>query len=251
MPVDWRPGRLPLRLTTHQWRALLKWFVRGMPSAQIALETGLDRKRVLRALTIVRRAMKPSMPSNGGESEAELFSGQEWMKRHGSRASQSTRPLRPRFAALGLYTVHGRVRAEVVPDAETEQLGQILRDRKRQPSLETTGLDRYAAVAHRGRLYRFSGAGAATARFGQIEGFWAYLQRQLRSKGGIRRKRLGLYLAEYAWRYNHRKLSSAEQLRELLKLVRETSAGGRNATFPVPREPREHADPQVFHRSTA
>src|SRR5438093_10374864 len=59
---DWRPGRLPLRLTAHAWKELLSWFVRGAPSAQIARETRLDRKRVLRALTSVRQAIMRTAP---------------------------------------------------------------------------------------------------------------------------------------------------------------------------------------------
>src|SRR5262245_566273 len=59
---DWTPGRLPLRRTATQWRAVLRWFARGGPSAQIAHETRLDRKRVLRALTVVRQAMLRSTP---------------------------------------------------------------------------------------------------------------------------------------------------------------------------------------------
>ena len=76
------------------------------------------------------------------------------------------------------------------------------------------------AVVYRGRLYRLVESGAAGAPFGQLEAFWAYLQRQLRATGGIRRERLGLYLAAFAWRYNHRKLSPAEQVQELLRLIR-------------------------------
>jgi hypothetical protein len=83
------------------------------------------------------------------------------------------------------------------------------------------GLGRFTAVVHRGHLYRLAGsaAGRPSTPFGKLEAFWAYLQRQLRAKGGIRRERLGLYLAEYAWRYNHRYLSPSEQLQELLTLV--------------------------------
>ena len=37
-----------------------------------------------------------------------------------------------------------------------------------------------------------------------LEGFWGYLKRRLSTKGGIRKERLPLYLAEYVWKYNHR-----------------------------------------------
>ena len=62
----------------------------------------------------------------------------------------------------------------------------------------------YTAVVYRGRFHRLETAGDPSPGFGRIEGFWGYLQRQLRAKGGVRRERLPLYIAEYVWRYNHR-----------------------------------------------
>jgi transposase-like protein len=52
-----------------------------------------------------------------------------------------------------------------------------------------------------------------------MEGFWGYLKRNLAAKGGIRRERLPLYLAEYVWRFNHRNLSTDEQINKLLKIA--------------------------------
>jgi len=52
-----------------------------------------------------------------------------------------------------------------------------------------------------------------------LESFWGYLKRRLAAKGGIGRKRLPLYLAEYVWRYNHRDLTLKQQLNRLLKLL--------------------------------
>lgn len=52
-----------------------------------------------------------------------------------------------------------------------------------------------------------------------LEGFFGYLKRQLASRGGIRRERLPLYLAEYVWRYNNRKLPVEKQIEKLLNLV--------------------------------
>ena len=52
-----------------------------------------------------------------------------------------------------------------------------------------------------------------------VEGFWGCLKRQLRSIGGIRRTRLGLYVAEIAWRHNHRHLPIEKQVEILLSLV--------------------------------
>src|SRR5687768_3759417 len=164
------PGRLPLRLSAAEWRAVLEWFVRGAPSADIARETGLDRKRVLRALLIVRQAMLRS-------TAAHLRRATRAPERH--RAGP-----KPRVAALGLRVSESEALADVIPDAEAEHLGRQLRDRKSRQSLTAPGLP-YAAVVHRGRLYRVDHASAERAAFGRVEAFWAYLQRQLRSKGGI------------------------------------------------------------------
>lgn len=43
-----------------------------------------------------------------------------------------------------------------------------------------------------------------------LEGFWGYLKRKLATKGDIRREQLPLYLGEYVWRYNHRKMNFKE-----------------------------------------
>ena len=104
---------------------MLRWFLRDATSADIARQTGLSRKRVLRAMTLVRQAIVRAEP--GGE-----------------RASN-----------------------------------------------------------------------------GPLEGLWADVQQRLKARGGIRRERMDLYLSAFVWRYNHRKLSSSEQLDELLRLIRQ------------------------------
>jgi hypothetical protein len=111
---------------------------------------------------------------------------------------------RPREATIGLFVEHGLVGAEVVNE----------RDRSRAVS-------RYGALVQRGRLHRLDSAGGGRVPFGQIEAFWSYLQRHLRSKGGIRAASLPLYLSEFVWRYNHRKLTASDQAHELLRLLGE------------------------------
>jgi len=54
-----------------------------------------------------------------------------------------------------------------------------------------------------------------------LEGFWGYLKRKLVAKGGIRRERLPLYLAEYAWRYNHRNLKIKDQINLILSQLQD------------------------------
>lgn len=53
-----------------------------------------------------------------------------------------------------------------------------------------------------------------------IEGFWGYLKRHLAAIGGIRTNRLHLFVGEFAWRYNHRKLSHQQHCERLLTLLK-------------------------------
>jgi hypothetical protein len=217
---------MPLRLTTPQWRLVLRWFARGMTSAQIARETRLDRKRILRALLVVRRRMSELAPPDVALAEGRDEEDSVDDSVHDPASAKSRMPV------LAIYEAHGQFWGDVVSSKEAARIARAVRERG-PDRLELPGIGPYSAVVYRRRLYRLSepGEGGGATAFGQIESFWSYLQRQLRSKGGIRRSRLNLYLAEYAWRYNHRKLSPEEQVRELMLLVR-TPRGVRNDAFP-------------------
>src|SRR4030065_73723 len=91
---EWRPGRLPLRLTASQWRSLLMTFFKGLPSHDIALETGLELRRVLRALLLVRRVTAQDIPEvfSGTVEVDETYVGGQWKnKRKSPRAGGSKR----------------------------------------------------------------------------------------------------------------------------------------------------------------
>ncbi len=217
---------MPLRLTTPQWRMVLRWFARGMTSAQIARETRLDRKRILRALLVVRRRMSELAPS-------AVVLAHERDEDNGLDDTQhEPATAKTRMPVLGIYDSHGQFWGEVVSGREAARIARAIRERG-PDRLELPGIGPYSAVVYRRRLYRLSESGerGVSTSFGQIESFWSYLQRQLRSRGGIRRSRLNLYLAEYAWRYNHRKLSPEQQVRELMLLVR-AGRGVRNDALP-------------------
>lgn len=212
---DWRPGRWPLRLTPAEWRAILRWFVRGVTSAVIAQETGLERKRVLRALTVIRQAIV----------------------RHAALDIHGT----PRRTAgrdapvVGLSVVRRRASAAVLKESDAQPLRRAVREH-RSPRVEVPDGFPYAAIVYRGRFYRLgrgSAGGGAPGRFGALEAFWGYLQRHLVGRGGIRRERLGLYLAEYAWRYNHRRIPSVKQVQELADLVSAGNGRWREQDFPA------------------
>jgi hypothetical protein len=193
---------------------LLRWFARGLASAQIARETGLDRKRVLRALALVRTAIRESAGTREGPDAEPVSSGEA------------------RRAMIGLRAAPTHVSAEVIPAREREYFRRVLAHEVTStngdgPAHEPVH-ERYSGIVYRGRLHRLNGRHRP---FGQLESFWAYLRRHLGARGGIRPERLDLHLAELAWRFNHRRLAADEKARLLARLIRQP-AGVANGTKP-------------------
>ena len=52
-----------------------------------------------------------------------------------------------------------------------------------------------------------------------IKLFWDYLKSRIQSKGGVRRQRIPLYLAEYNWRYYYQNESPTQQRNQILKML--------------------------------
>jgi hypothetical protein len=179
---------------------LLEWFVRGGTSTQIASETGLERKRVLRALTFLRKTLV------------------------GRRRASRTPPPSAGRPVIAVSVIDGIASANVLPESIAQEIrAQVRRRKPPDPALFAP----HQAVIYRGRFYRSpTAANQRDARFGQLEAFWSYLQQRLRSKGGVRRSRADLYLAEYTWRFNHRRLTRSEQVNDLITLLRTSVAGG-------------------------
>ena len=235
---EWRP-RLPLRLTRHQWRALLRCQAQGLSAQAIAQETGLHRQRVLRALLVLRTAMVHEIPPvlRGTVEVDETYVGGSWRNRrhrpvgHTMPRGRGTPLKTPVF---GILCRGGQVWAQVVPDiARTTLQGLIRRRVQRGSTVWSDTLGSYTGIAMKGYVHRLvqhhpGSYGHGERHINGLEGFWGYLKRRLAAKGGIRRERLPLYLAEYVWRYNHRRLSIDQQVHQLMRLLEKTisSSGG-------------------------
>jgi transposase-like protein len=60
---DFTPHQLPLRLMKDEWREILHLFLMELSSNSIIEQTGLDKKRVLRALLRVRIVLTTDVPA--------------------------------------------------------------------------------------------------------------------------------------------------------------------------------------------
>jgi transposase-like protein len=227
---EWVPYYLPLYLGHKKWVKILQWFLRGLSGRQIALETGINRTRILRALTKVRMVMFTDVPDvfSGTIEVDETYIGGQWKnKRKSQKRIQAKRGRGTlKTPIFGILYRGGKVWAKVVPDVESETLVPLIRRRVKHGSVICSDTWKsYTGIAAKGYVHRLveHGKGEYTNQKGNhingLEGFWGYLKRKLAAKGGIRKERLPLYLAEYVWRYNHRHLNIKQQVDKLLSLL--------------------------------
>ncbi|MCJ7808427.1 MAG: IS1595 family transposase [Dehalococcoidia bacterium] len=201
-----------------------------MSSEVIAREANLGKGRVLRALILVREAMVRDIPPvfEGIVEIDETYLGGSWKNKRKSTRAQGSKRGRgtSKQAVFGILCRNGKVWAEVVPDVGANTLMPLLRNRVAKGSIVCSDTFRsYTGVAARGYVHRLvkhdqqEYVDAQGNHINGLEGFWGYLKRKLVAKGGIRRERLPLYLAEYVWRYNHRDMKIEYQIKLILSLL--------------------------------
>ena len=228
---EWNPNKLPLTLTQRQWKLILRWFVLGQSSLRTAELTGFKRKRIIRALLIAREAMKTDVPRqfSGIVEVDETYMGGQWKNKRKKIRAGGTKRGRgtSKQPVFGIYARRGTVWAELVDDAEAATLQPLIRRQVRKGSVVCSDTWKgYTGIAIQGYVHRLVEHGKGEysdcrgTHINGLEGFWGYLKRKLAAKGGIRRERLDLYLAEYIWRYNNRKLSTDQQVKKLLALLK-------------------------------
>lgn len=232
---EFKPKVGKMNLTVYQLKALLKWFLRCQSVNVIFEETGISRYKILKALNLIRQVMAKDIPEEFEgivEVDETYLGGQRknksksQLKREELIFGQSKRGFgTTKQPVFGILCRSGKVYAEMVEDTEAEDLIPIIEKKVKKGTRICSDTWRaYTGLATRGYVHRTVEHKQKEYVRGKnhingLEGFFGYLKRQLASRGGIRRERLTLYLAEYVWRYNNRKLAIEKQIKKLLNLV--------------------------------
>lgn len=158
----------------------------------------------------------------------ETYLGGQWKNKRlserkiGSKRGRGTR----KTPVFGILCRGGKVWTQIVPDVEANILLPLITKQVEAGSTVCSDTWKsYTGVATNGYVHRLvkhqDGEYSEPRKPHQrpLEGFWGYLKRRLAAKGGIRRERLPLYLAEYVWRYYHRNESIELKKKQLLKLL--------------------------------
>ena len=227
---EFSPHRLPLYLTKDQWKEIITWFLLEQSSHNISVRTGLERKRILRALTLIRTALIKDVPeifSGTVEVDETCLEGQWKNKRktihdHGTKRRRGTK----KQPVFGILCRNCQVWAEVVEDVEAVTLQLLISKKVSTGSVVCSDTWKaYSGIAAKGYVHLLVNHGERQYSDGKgnhingLEGFWGFLKRKLVSKGGIRKEKLPLYLGEYVWRYNQRSDSDKDKIKRIIKLL--------------------------------
>lgn len=229
----------PRKLVNSQLKQIISEFILEHSTNVILSRVNISKYKLLKILTLLRIVMSNDIPEvfSGTVEVDETYLGAK-MK---NRRLKELLKIKARFPKqkklsghatikqpiFGILCRSGKVWAEIVPDVEAKDLQPlIVKQVKRGSTVCSDTWRGYTGLATKGYVHRLvkHSEGEYSDKQGNhingLEGFWGYLKRKLAAKGGIRKLKLYLYLAEYVWRYNHRQLNFKKQQEILLKLTK-------------------------------
>lgn len=216
------------------FRKVIQEFVLEHSTDVILARLNISKYKLLKVLTLLRIVMTKDVPeifSGIVEVDETYLGGQMKNKRKQERCKLGKN--RRGFGTVkqpvfGILCREGKVYAEIVPGIEAKDLQPLIeRQVKKGSTICSDGWRGYTGLAAKGYVHRLvdHSKNEYSDRRGNhincLEGFWGYLKRKLAAKGGIRRRRLQIYLGEYVWRFNQRKLSLKEQENLLFTLFKQ------------------------------
>ena len=158
----------------------------------------------------------------------EMFTGEVEIDESyfgGTRKGKRGRGAGVKVPVFGLLKRNGRVYTVVIPDAKSDTLLPIIREKVKPDSIVYTDTFRsYNALdVSEFKHYRINHSKLFAKKHNYINGienFWNQAKRHLRKFNGIPREHFYLFLKECEWRFNHS--DSKEQLKLIRKWVRES-----------------------------
>lgn len=230
---EWTPPRslVPgIRADRRTWRLFLLAALRYRTVAAIRVHFHASKPVILAMSLAMRKAMAADVPASlSGIVEVDetyiagMWHNKPWsVRRHGTKKGRGT----SKQAVFGiLERDRGIVRAFLVPDAKKKTIMPIILATVQPGStIYSDGYQLYQETPKHGYAHAYVDHakheyGRGIVHSNGMEGFWGFLKRRLKVTGGIRRDRLGLFVAEEVWRYNRRKLQEKEKIERLLDLL--------------------------------
>jgi len=217
-------------------KQIISEFVLEHSTNTILERVNISKYKLLKVLTFLRIEMTKDVPGifSGTVEVDETYLGGQWknkrleVKKKAKNKGKISKRGRgtSKQPAFGILCRNGQIWAELVSNVEKEDLQPRIEKQVKKGSTVCSDTWRgYTGIAQKGYVHRLVNhsqneySDLKGNHINGLEGFWGYLKRKLSAKGGIRKEKLPLYLGEYVWRYNHRKLSFKEQEKLLFKRI--------------------------------
>lgn len=214
-------------------------FVLEHSTNTILNRVNVSKHKLLKTLTLLRMAMTKDVPEVfagivevdetylGGQMKNKKLKEKLKIKAENKGKKKISGYGTVKQPVFGILCREGKVWAEIVAGIEAKDLQPLIEKQVKRGSTICSDTWRgYTGLAAKGYVHRLvkHGGNEYSDKKGNhingLEGFWGYLKRKLVARGGVRRERLPLYLGEYVWRYNHKRLSFKDQENCLLNLWR-------------------------------
>lgn len=226
-----------IRLSRKKWKNIIDWFLLERSGLWISERMGLGKNQAYHALKKIRQMLVTDIPGEfsgtvevdetylGGQkknkNKNQLKKEKEIFGKESKRGFGTTK--QPIF---GILCRSGKVFAELVDNTKASDLIPIITKKVKLGSkICSDTYHSYTGLASKGYVHRTVNHSKheyvrGKTHINGLEGFWGYLKRKLAAKGGVQRQYLHLFLGEYVWRYNNRKLSHKIQIIKILELLK-------------------------------
>ena len=191
------------RLSSRQQSWLIELFVTGATARASAELMGIQANTAARFFLRLRQLIASKIPSYElfGEVEAdESYFG-------GVRKGQRGRGAAGKVAVFGLLKRKGKVYTAIIPNAKTETILPIIKEKVRPDSIVYTdtfkaynALD--VSTFHHARINHSERFVEQRNHINGIENFWNQAKRHLRRFNGIKKEHFYWFLKECEWRFN-------------------------------------------------
>ncbi|MEQ8795088.1 MAG: IS1595 family transposase [Salinisphaeraceae bacterium] len=208
------------RLSASKQAKLLEHFVAGTTARTAAELVGVNKTTAAyyfhRLRELIYQALEQEAPLCGEIEVDESYFG-------GKRKGKRGRGAAGKVPVFGLLKRGGRVYAQVIPNAASDTLMPIMREKILPDSIVyTDSLPSYNVLdVSDFRHYRINHSQLFADRDNHINGienFWNQAKRHLRKFNGVPKAHFHLFLKECEWRFNNP--SPKTQLKQLRQWVR-------------------------------
>lgn len=230
--LKFSPNKNKIKISNKLLKQIISEFVLEHSTNTILDRVNISKYKLLKILTLIRIEMTKDIPKifEGIVEVDETYLGGQWKNKRLSVKKQQKQSKKGRGTtkqpAFGILCRNGTVWAELVSGVEASDLQPRIQKQVKKGSTVCSDTWRgYTGIAQKGYVHRLVNhskneySDMRGNHINGLEGFWGYMKRRLSARGGVRREKLHLFLGEYVWKYNHRKLNFKERENLLFKLI--------------------------------